>query len=98
MVLVITIVLALTVPVERGQAIYETTAGCGACHMIGGRGGLLGPDLSNIGAERSLHDLREVLTSPRALIPRGFQPVRITTLSGEAIEGVVKNEDSATLQ
>ena len=27
--------------------------------MIGGRGGLLGPDLSNIGAERNLHDLRE---------------------------------------
>src|SRR5258708_40249836 len=57
--------------VERGQAIYEATAGCGACHMIGGRGGLLGPDLSNIGAERSLKDLRDVLTSPRALIPRG---------------------------
>jgi len=82
----------------RGQEIYRTKAGCVECHMIGGRGGLLGPDLSNIGAERNLHDLREALTSPRPSIPRGFQPVRLTTKSGEAIDGVVKNEDNATLQ
>jgi len=82
----------------RGQEIYRTKAGCVECHMIGGRGGLLGPDLSNIGAERNLHDLREALTSPRPSIPRGFQPVRLTTKSGEAIDGVVKNEDNVTLQ
>jgi putative heme-binding domain-containing protein len=82
----------------RGQEIYQTKAGCAECHMIGGRGGLLGPDLSNIAAERNVHDLRESLVSPRALIPRGFQPVRLKTLSGEAIEGVVKNEDNNTLQ
>ena len=51
-----------------------------------------------IGAERNLHDLREALTSPRPSIPRGFQPVRLTTKSGEAIDGVVKNEDNITLQ
>ena len=83
---------------EHGQQIFHAKAGCGECHMIRGRGGLLGPDLSNIGAERNLRDLRDALTTPRPNIPRGYQPVRLTTKSGETIEGVVKNEDNISLQ
>ncbi len=84
--------------VEHGQELFRTKGRCADCHMIQGRGGLLGPDLSNIGAERNLHDLREALTEARPNIPRGYQPVRITMKSGAAIEGVVKNEDNFTLQ
>src|SRR5258708_4308666 len=83
--------------VENGQAVFRK-AGCDGCHMVSGRGGLLGPDLSNIGAERSLRYLRETLTTPRPLIPRGYQPVRLTTKSGATIEGIVKNEDNFSLQ
>lgn len=81
-----------------GQTIFRNKAGCAGCHMIRGRGGLLGPDLSKIGAERNLHDLRQALTSPRPQIPRGYQPARITTKSGEVIEGLIKNEDGFSLQ
>ena len=80
--------------VEHGQEVFRTKGGCLECHLIQGRGGLLGPDLSNIGAERSLHDLREALTVPRPNIPRGYQPVRLTMKSGASIQGVVKNEDN----
>jgi quinoprotein glucose dehydrogenase len=66
--------------------------------MIDGHGGLLGPDLSNIGAERSARYLRAALTTVRPAIPRGYQPIRLTTKSGENIEGVVKNEDNSSLQ
>ena len=61
-------------------------------------GDCFGPDLSNIGAERNLHDLRETLTKARPNIPRGYQPVRITSKSGATIEGIAKNEDNFTLQ
>jgi putative heme-binding domain-containing protein len=66
--------------------------------MIRGRGGLLGPDLSNTGGERSLADLRKALTSPRPDIPRGYQPVRLTTMSGDRVDGIIKNEDNFSLQ
>ncbi len=83
---------------ELGQAIFRTKGGCAECHMIRGSGGLLGPDLSKIGAERNLHDLRQALTSARPRIPQGYQPVRIAAKSGDIIEGLIKNEDDFSLQ
>jgi putative heme-binding domain-containing protein len=84
--------------VEHGGEVFRSKTDCGNCHMIDGRGGLLGPDLSNIGAERSARYLREALTTVRPTISRGYQAVRLTTKSGEKIEGVVKNEDNFSLQ
>ncbi len=84
--------------VEQGREVFENKGGCMECHMMNGRGGLLGPDLSNVGAERSLRYLRESLTTARTAITRGYQPVHLTTKSGEKIEGVVRNEDNFSLQ
>lgn len=84
--------------VKNGEQVFRAKSDCIKCHMIDGRGGLLGPDLSNIGAERSLRDLRLALTSARPSIPRGFQPLGLTTKSGEKIDGVIKNEDNFSLQ
>jgi cytochrome c oxidase cbb3-type subunit 3 len=83
--------------VAHGEEVFRKK-GCIECHMVKGRGGLLGPDLSNAGGERSLADLRGALTNPKANIPRGYQPIRLTTLSGDKVEGVVKNEDNFSLQ
>src|SRR5262249_9811454 len=82
----------------RGESIFWGKGDCGRCHMVRGRGGLLGPDLSNIGAERRLALLREALVAPRPRIPRGYQPVRIETADGRKIEGLVKNENNFSLQ
>jgi putative heme-binding domain-containing protein len=83
---------------EHGAELFYGAAGCSECHMIRGSGGLLGPDLSNIGAERTLQQLREALTRVRPNIPFGFQPVRIRTASGETINGIVKNENNFSMQ
>lgn len=66
--------------------------------MLGGRGGLIGPDLTDIAAERKLSDLRAALTQRRPSIPRGFRPVHLTTNDGRQIRGVVKNENNFSLQ
>lgn len=84
--------------VDHGEEVFRSKADCGNCHMIDGHGGLLGPDLTNIGAERSTRELRAALTTPRPAIPRGYQPVRLTLKSGENIDGIVKNEDNFSLQ
>jgi len=83
---------------EKGAALFQGKARCGDCHMTGGRGGLLGPDLSNVAAERNLEYLRQALTTRRSTIPRGYQPVRLVTKSGETIQGVIKNENNFSIQ
>lgn len=90
--------LPVTGDVQAGSQIFHGKAGCRKCHMIRGQGGLLGPDLTNIGAERKLDELRRALVEAKPVSPRGYQPVRLTTRTGQSIRGVVKNENNFSLQ
>jgi cytochrome c oxidase cbb3-type subunit III len=78
--------------VPNGMKIYQGKGGCAACHMIRGQGGLIGPDLSSIGAQLTLAQIEDALTKP-TLPQAGFVPVRVTTRKGEVVKGVAKNED-----
>jgi putative heme-binding domain-containing protein len=93
---------AIDAPVEgdiaHGREIFDGKGRCSECHTLRGRGGLLGPDLSNIAAERSMRFLEESLTKARPHIPRGYQPVRVLTADGQQIRGVLKNEHNFSLQ
>src|SRR5690348_78225 len=40
---------------ENGMKVFTGAGGCSRCHMIRGRGGLIGPDLSSVGAQLSLN-------------------------------------------
>ena len=82
----------------NGSQIFQSKANCAQCHMVNGRGGILGPDLSNIGAERSLAAIREALIIPKAVPPRGFQPVKVTTVDGRSISGLLKNQHNTSFQ
>src|SRR5215472_3717868 len=37
--------------VRAGESFFFGKGNCGSCHMVAGRGGTLGPDLSNLGRE-----------------------------------------------
>src|SRR6266576_3896417 len=50
--------------IHAGGELFSGKAGCSGCHSIRGRGGFLGPDLSNIGRTRSFPQLRESLLDP----------------------------------
>ena len=93
---------------DKGKAAY-LRLGCAACHVIGGDGGTLGPELTSIGARRAIGYLRQALVDPGAALPRGasdvpgrgfneFLPVHIVTRDGREVRGVRVNEDSFTLQ
>src|SRR5256885_3242575 len=45
----------------HGAEIYRGKGNCASCHSIDGEGGVVGPDLSTIGASRSAAHLRESL-------------------------------------
>jgi len=93
---------AADVPVQgdpqRGAEIFFGKGNCTQCHMIRGRGGLAGPDLSNLGADRKLDDIRQALTTGKLLPSRGWQPVAVTMKSGARFRGIVKNENPFSLQ
>ena len=81
-----------------GQAIYEGKGGCAACHIVNGKGGLLGPDLTEIGLRRSVKFLRDSIVDPSAYINPEYQSATVVTRNGAKIRGVVLNEDDYSIQ
>jgi cytochrome c oxidase cbb3-type subunit III len=84
--------------IAKGEQIFWGQGRCGSCHMIDGRGGILGPDLSNIGGQRTLRQIREALTQPPARILSGYQPVEVITKESQRFSGIIKNESNFSLQ
>lgn len=82
----------------RGREVFEGASGCGSCHIVEGKGGILGPDLSDVGLRRGAGHLRESLVSPGASVPEGYLVVRARPRAGEEVAGVRLNEDSFTIQ
>lgn len=82
----------------RGEKLYATKGGCARCHTLHGRGGALGPDLTDIGARRSLSYLRESLLEPEAAVPEEFLELQLITRDGKRITGVRVNEDTFSIQ
>lgn len=84
----------------RGEQLFWATGGanCGRCHMVGGRGGRLGPNLSRIGASRSVSALEREIRRPGEVIPIGFETITVTTRDGRKIRGLRKNEDTFSVQ
>ena len=66
--------------------------------MIRGRGGMLGPDLSNAGALRSLDQLREAILDPDAVGDSTYRGIKVVDKRGRTIEGVARNRTNYSLQ
>jgi putative heme-binding domain-containing protein len=80
-----------------GKTVY-TERGCNGCHRVNGEGGRSGPDLSDIGASRSLPHLRDAILNPSAkVLPRDWT-VKAVTKDGTSITGRRMNEDTFSLQ
>ena len=72
--------------------------GCVGCHIVNGEGSSFGPELTIIGAQRSLAYLRESVLNPSADVPPEFVSVRVRTREGKVVSGIRVNEDSFTIQ
>jgi putative heme-binding domain-containing protein len=83
---------------SAGRAIFSGKGRCSSCHMIAGDGGYLGPDLTNVGTTRTVKQLRESILDPSARIAEGHQAVKVSTRTGQKIEGVAKNYNNYSLQ
>jgi putative heme-binding domain-containing protein len=82
----------------RGKAFFEGSAGCTGCHRVRGVGGTSGPDLSDIGLNRRAIEIETAILKPGLGKALENRPVRVVLKNGRAIDGLLLNEDTFTVQ
>lgn len=81
----------------KGRQLY-VARGCANCHRVGNEGSVYGPELTRIGAARSLDYLRESIVHPSADIPEEYSAVTAVRKDGRRVTGVRVNEDTFSVQ
>jgi putative heme-binding domain-containing protein len=77
---------------ERGRRVFfSDQAACGKCHTVGGEGGSIGPDLSNLPQRDYASVLRDI-TEPSFAINPDYITQVITLKDGRTLTGSVRTE------
>lgn len=82
---------------QAGAALFNAQ-GCRRCHGHGSEGGTMGPDLTAIGAERTIAEIRKAIEDPQADVASDYWRLRAVTKGGETVTGRRLNEDTYTVQ
>lgn len=93
----------------HGKQLFYGDANCSGCHMVQGKGGRLGPNLTAVGGIRSpdyivdsvrrpSHRLAQGLIEATKEFPQEYETVTVVTADGKEIKGVTLNEDSFSVQ
>ena len=84
---------------DRGESVYRRMElACVMCHAIGGVGGLVGPDLTSIGASAPVDYLVESLLVPNAKVKEGYHSLIVETKDGLEYSGVLSQETGTELK
>lgn len=79
---------------SNGRTLFAAV--CGACHMMYGEGGKIGPDLTGSG-RANLDYLLENIVDPGAVVSADFRMSLVTLKDGRALSGVMTGHDARTL-
>jgi len=93
----------------HGKELFYGDANCSSCHMVEGKGGRLGPELTAVGGSRTVESIVDsVRNSSRRLawglteatkeFPQEYETVTVVTADGREIKGVALNEDDFSVQ
>jgi cytochrome c oxidase cbb3-type subunit 3 len=93
----------------RGKDLFYGDGNCSLCHMVNGKGGRFGPDLSGVGGSRTREAIIDSVRNPSRRLawglseatkefPQEYESVTAVTGDGKEVRGVTLNEDSFTLQ
>jgi cytochrome c oxidase cbb3-type subunit III len=93
----------------HGDKLFHGAAGCFTCHMVNGKGGRLGPELTNVATARSTESLVESVRYPSRRLatglientkefPQEYETVSVATADGQTFRGVTLNEDNFSVQ
>lgn len=76
--------------VAAGEAFFFGQGKCSACHMVKGRGAGRGPDLSDLGARRTLAEIGQSLRTPSARLTPGFGVIAARLHDGRCCGALLK--------
>lgn len=82
--------------VHRGKALLAQY-GCTGCHKVEGEGGEIGPDLSQVGTQRTAQDLLKKIVDPTAWTTPGFQAGIMPAELGQSVPEGERHEMVAYL-
>lgn len=95
--------------VAHGKTLFYGDANCSLCHMVEGKGGRVGPELSAVGGSRTREAIIDSvrnpsrrlawgLTEPTKEFPQEYETITVVTADGKQIKGVALNEDNFSVQ
>jgi cytochrome c oxidase cbb3-type subunit 3 len=93
----------------HGRELFYGDANCSLCHMVAGKGGRLGPELTAVGGSRTREAIIDSVRNPSRRLawglteatkefPQEYESVTAVTAEGKKITGVTLNEDSFSVQ
>ncbi len=84
---------------DRGRTIFleRSSVSCLRCHRVRDQGGLVGPELTQIGASKDRRYLMESIVTPDRAIAKGFESAIIINDEGQIFTGIVRNESETQL-
>jgi len=82
-----------------GRVLFaeNEAAQCLRCHILGGKGGVVGPALDGIAERLSSEDMLLSLIQPNARLAPGYGVVLLTLKNGEELSGVLVADDRKNL-
>jgi uncharacterized repeat protein (TIGR03806 family) len=82
--------------VETGRTAFRDT-GCAQCHRLGGEGGTVGPDLTDVARRLSTAELLEAIIEPSKKIADEYATWLVQTDDGQTLSGRIDREDERLL-
>lgn len=93
----------------HGKELFFGDGNCSLCHMVSGKGGRLGPDLTGVAGSRTHEAIIDSIRNPSRRLawglteatkefPQEYESVTAVTADGKEIKGVTLNEDSFSVQ
>lgn len=79
---------------KGGEALFFGGARCSECHMVNGKGGFIGSDLSLYGADESAAQIRSVIVDPEKNLPSQKKATTVVTHTGQKFTGMLKVDDN----
>lgn len=94
---------------RRGRELFYGDANCSLCHMVAGKGGRVGPELTSVGESRTREAIIDSVRDPSRRLawgltestkefPQEYETITVVTADGKEIKGVALNEDNFTVQ
>ncbi len=79
---------------KGGESLFFGRARCSECHMVNGKGGFIGSDLSLYGADESAGQIRSVILDPERSLPPQKKATTVVTDKGQKFTGMLKVDDN----